>query len=111
MDTIGDRAFSNCKGFTSITCKAVVPPVCNENKGCFDDVDKSIPVYVPAESVALYKGAAAWHEFTNIQAIPNTEGIDQQQCTPDQGTKHIENGVLYIERNGRTFTIQGQEIK
>lgn len=111
VDTIGDRAFYWCEGLTSITCKAIIPPVCNENKDCFYDVDKSIPVFVPAESVALYKGAPAWHEFTNIQPIPEEEGIEELQCGNGEGTKVIENGVLYIERNGRTFTIQGQKIK
>ena len=111
VDTIGDRAFYWCEGLTSITCKAVIPPICNENKYCFYDVDKSIPVFVPAESVALYKSAPAWHEFTNIQPIPEEEGIEELQYGNGEGAKHIENGVLYIERNGRTFTIQGQEIK
>ena len=110
VDTIRDRAFYWCEALTSITCKAIVPPVCSGNS-CFYDVSRSIPVYVPAESVAVYQGAPVWHEFTNIQAIPEEEGIESIQTGNRQGTKVIENGVLYIERNGRTFTIQGQEVK
>ena len=110
VDTIRDRAFYWCEALTSITCKAIVPPVCSGNS-CFYDVSRSIPVYVPAESVAVYQGAPVWHEFTNIQAIPAEEGIESIQTGNRQGTKVIENGVLYIERNGRTFTVQGQEVK
>ena len=109
VDTIGDSAFDGCKALSSITCKAIVPPICSEHY-CFGDVNKSIPVYVPAESVAVYQGAPIWHEFTNIRAIPS-EGLEELQSGKRQGKKVIENGVLYIERNGRTFTTQGQEVK
>ena len=68
VTSIGDDAFYDCSGLTSITCEATTPPTCVS--GCFWDVDKSIPVYVPANSVALYKAANEWKEFTNIQAIP-----------------------------------------
>lgn len=67
MDTIREEAFSGCEGLTSITCKAVVPPTLGDN--VFRWVNKSIPLYVPAESVGLYKSAPQWNEFTNIHAI------------------------------------------
>ncbi len=51
----------------SITCEAVTPPTLGNN--VFDGVDKSIPLYVPVESVDAYKTANGWKEFTNIQPI------------------------------------------
>lgn len=67
METIREVAFSGCEGLTSITCKAVVPPTLGDD--VFQRVDKSIPLYVPAESIGLYKSAPQWNEFTNIHAI------------------------------------------
>lgn len=67
METIREVAFSGCERLTSITCKAVVPPTLGDD--VFQRVDKSIPSYVPAESVGLYKSAPQWNEFTNIHAI------------------------------------------
>ena len=35
--------------------------------------EKSIPVYVPANSLEAYKGANWWKDFTNIQEIPDNQ--------------------------------------
>lgn len=67
VTSLGERGFSACKGLTTITCEAVTPPTCGTEE--FYSVDKSIPVYVPAESVNAYKSASYWSEFTNIQKI------------------------------------------
>ena len=64
---IRDDAFCGCEGLISITCKAVVPPALGD--GVFRRVDKSIPLYVPAESIDLYQSAPQWREFTSINAI------------------------------------------
>ena len=47
-------AFNLCEGLTSIVCKAITPPMISET---FYGVDKSIPVYVPAGSLNVYKSA------------------------------------------------------
>ena len=65
VKSIGAYAFSYCSNLTSITCEATTPPDCNSN--CFDDVDKSITVYVPANCVAKYKAANEWKNFDFIQ--------------------------------------------
>ena len=93
VTTIGDNAFYYCdnikkivlpesitslgvgvfgrpygtSSLTEITCLAKIPIIIQS--GTFDKVNKSIPLYVPAESVDLYKNAYYWKEFTNIQAI------------------------------------------
>jgi len=67
VTSIGDYAFIHCRGLTSITCKAITPPTIQSNT--WTNVTKSIPVYVPADSVSLYQQAQYWSQFTNIQAI------------------------------------------
>ena len=59
--------YSGCNSLTFITCEANTPPSCGYN--CFIYVNKSIPVYVPANSINAYKKADGWKDFTNIQAI------------------------------------------
>ncbi len=70
VTSIGSDAFFGCRGLTSITCEAVNPPTLGSS--VFYGVNKSIPLYVPAQSVNEYKAADQWKEF-NIQAIPGTE--------------------------------------
>ena len=67
VTSIGEYAFYNCSYLTSINCEAIIPPVCNRE--CFIYVNKSIPVYVPANSINAYKDADEWMNFTNIQPL------------------------------------------
>jgi hypothetical protein len=64
VTSIGDEAFAGCRGLTSITCNAVTPPAGDYH--LFYNVDKSIPVYVPADSIELYRTADQWKEFSNV---------------------------------------------
>lgn len=40
----------------------------------FLHVNTSIPLYVPAESIELYKTAPQWQQL-NIQRLPNSKGF------------------------------------
>ena len=68
VTSIGDGAFFKCKGLTSITFKGSTPPTFGND--VFDYVDKSIPVYVPANSIEAYKEPLEGLDFSNIQANP-----------------------------------------
>ena len=67
VTSIGESAFYDCSGLTSITCKATTPP--SVGSLVFYLVPKTIPLYVPAESVNAYKAADQWKDFTNILPI------------------------------------------
>lgn len=69
VEMIREAAFSGCEGLVSITCKATIPPALGDD--VFQWLNKSIPLYVPAESIDLYQSAPQWCEFTNINAINN----------------------------------------
>lgn len=92
---------------TSITCEATNPSTCGGD--AFDDVDKSIPLYVPKESVSAYKNANQWKEFTNIQGVEMA--IDEVAPEDVPTTKTIRNGQLLIERNGDLFNAQGTRVE
>lgn len=81
---IGECAFSYCVDLASITCNAPTPPVCDDTDDVFADIDRTIPVYVPAASVSAYQTANVWSEFTNIQPLAtdydNTLSIDDMEA-------------------------------
>lgn len=73
---IGDQAFIWCAGLASITSKAITPPSLGGNN-VFLNIDKSIPLYVPEESVDVYKATTVWKDFENIVAIPDPEAEEE----------------------------------
>ena len=66
VTNVGYRAFEGCSALTEITVKTILPPAVF-NSDSFKNVNRSIPVYVPQESLQAYKDAPVWSEFTNLQ--------------------------------------------
>ena len=58
---------------TEICVEATTPPAIYSNT--FSQVNKSIPVYVPAGFEEAYRSATYWKNFTNIQAITVSDVI------------------------------------
>ena len=73
VTSIGDYAFA-WSGLTTITVLAATPPTIGGQ--AFQDVDKSIPVYVRSGSIDLFTNAEAWNEFTNFIVLTNIEFAD-----------------------------------
>ena len=67
VEIIEASAFENCHGIYSIICKAKNPPTINDNS--FNGVAKdNFTLEVPEESVARYRTANYWSDFTRIAA-------------------------------------------
>ena len=139
VETVGKYAFDDCaaetliigsgllstgmyafsmKNLKNVVCKAVTPP----DLGMYSFYDTNQPnavLYVPDESVNVYQTASQWKNFGRILPLSQIppgiiigEGIDH--VTDDQSSmtnKVLRNGLLFIERNGRTYTTSGQEMK
>lgn len=79
ITNIGNKAFSGCTGLTSFTSEAITPPALGTNvfEGInnngpqieSDATENSIPLYVPQESVDLYKAADQWKDFYVQQIV------------------------------------------
>ncbi len=64
VTSIGDGAFYGCSGLSEIYSMISEPFEVNAN--CWSQVNKDIPLYVPAGSRAKYQATAGWNVFTNI---------------------------------------------
>ena len=67
VTSVGGFAFA-CKNIASITFKGSTPPEFGEY--VFRDVNNTIPVYVPANSIEAYKSAFEGLGVSNVQANP-----------------------------------------
>ena len=88
VTSIGSSAFWNCSSLTSITFEGSRHPKFG-NK-VFDDVDKSIPVYVPSISIEEYKNVLGGLGFSNIQAIPPISLKDNASYTQDSQADGVD---------------------
>jgi hypothetical protein len=43
--------------------------------------------------------------------MPAQEGVETPSGSPSWGEKVLRNGMLLIERNGKTYNAQGMEVK
>ena len=114
VTSIANEAFRDFKDLTSITCEASTPPTCGSE--CFTNVNKSIPLHIPANSVEEYNVADGWKEFTNIKLLEGTETYtvtldhnkgngDPEQITVTYNRPMPENiGLVAPTRTGFEFT-------
>jgi hypothetical protein len=75
VTSIGDYAFDHCKGLTEIYSYIEEP--FGTNISCWEYVDKSIPLYVPAGTKAKYQTTDGWKNFTNIVEMEDLEPVDE----------------------------------
>ena len=103
--TIGSGVFWSA-ALSELTVTATEPPTVS--KYTFDGVSRTIPVYVPAESLEAYQSAEVWNEFTNLQAI-STTGV-QTPAMPESirmqgGTLHNPQGLHLT-----LYDMQGRQV-
>jgi hypothetical protein len=79
VNIIQDSACYNCSNINNMYVNAIVPP--RIFSSTFATVNKSIPVYVPCESILEYKSSDKWNEFTNIQCNIGIDNIKADYIT------------------------------
>lgn len=113
VQDIGNSAFLMCTALTLVTCEATTPPLLEW--GAFNYIPfAEATLYVPAESIELYKAAEQWKDFGTIlpleQAPSNVEYVISFDSTNDSSIKTLCNGQLLILRDGKTYNAMGQEL-
>ncbi len=110
VQSIGDNCFALCSKLNKITCLATVPPTIEAKT--FYDVKRSIPLYVPEASINDYANDTYWGEFINTQAAETPDGVDNILQEGTSSTRKVlENGTIYILRNGERYTIDGRKVE
>ena len=77
LTEISAKAFYNCSNLDTIFSRSTTPPTVG-NVSAFENVDKTIPLIVPAGCRDAYANAYAWRDFFNISDNP-TQGIADTQ--------------------------------
>jgi hypothetical protein len=104
MGIIQTGAFSGCENIKSITCYASEVPFTNFY--CFEGIDKTIPVYVPAESIEAYKTTGEWSEFTNFLPLPQDyELVDLSTTTVTAGQY-----LIVFDDNKAHAAVSGKDL-
>ena len=110
VTSIGEWAFSYCDILTTVICEATEVPELGYD--VFYDMPLSeATLYVPAESLEDYKAAEQWKEFGTIlplDKVPNS--VENIQTTFVNGKKLLRNNQLLILREGKTYSVMGQEM-
>ena len=86
VTNIGSYVFYGCSNLESITCLTLTPPILEMN--VFGNVPKNIPLYVPYQSVYLYKQADQWKDFNVVGIIPNIGSGE-----------YLVSGKVYLDEN------------
>jgi hypothetical protein len=71
VNYIDEEAFRDCTGLISIACLAIKPPSLGFT--VFYDVPTTIPLYVPNESVDIYKVTEDWKDFITTSILTKTD--------------------------------------
>ena len=107
VQTIGSAAFANCTSLEEITCLAAIPPTRSNplvDGDVFDGVDvANVLLYVPMESIELYRNADQWKDFqirvyygseecheymhVNLTALPLITGKLTYRLSTDDGSE------------------------
>jgi len=114
VSRIGFHAFSHCTGLSSVTSLSVLPPKADAS---FYAVNvSSIHLYVPLQSVELYKSADVWKDF-DVQGtviLPEQEFTASGICGADGDNLSwnlSDEGVLTISGVGEMFDYHRNKIK
>ena len=63
VTSISEKAISNCSSLRSVYCEATTPPAGVSRMFVFDN--DNCKIYVPNESVEVYKGAEGWKDYAS----------------------------------------------
>ena len=108
MQYIADNGFALCSKLRRMNVAASTPPTVAART--FEDVDRAIPVYVPTESVGLYKAAPVWKEFNIVGRDNAPTSVDNTEVNSSNVQKIFRDGQVLIIRDGKTYSVMGQEM-
>ncbi|MBP5476718.1 MAG: leucine-rich repeat domain-containing protein [Paludibacteraceae bacterium] len=112
VTSIGASAFAHCYYLESVTFESAVPPTIGYNAFLYCTCDFIVPcgckdAYMAALGVDAERVKENCDIETGVEAT-FTDKDDSHIGKPAR--KFMENGILFIERNGKVYTPQGVEL-
>ena len=114
VTSIGEGAFASCSSLENIISNNPTPPSCF-GLSCFSAVDSDIPVYVPAESIDLYRNAEGWDYFTNFLPLeelePGGSAVEETEADGIALKITARDGRIYCEDEAfHIVNLAGQDV-
>jgi len=127
---IGNSAFENCKGLTSITIPSTITDLGTYALGDCTNLEnikiyattppataksltgltKTIPLYVPEESVDVYKNTFEWEDFTNITGMTTgTENPQESNYSINISNRKVQLSGI-VGKSISVYDISGKKI-
>ena len=114
VTSIGREAFYGCTALTIVICKAILVPSTGEDVFAHVPISSAV-LYVPDESVDIYKYMDPWDGFGSILPISqlptDVEDIQISSNKDASVKKAIRNGQVVILHNDKSYNIMGQEAE
>ncbi|MDY4513029.1 MAG: leucine-rich repeat domain-containing protein [Paludibacteraceae bacterium] len=104
VQSIGDNCFALASKLTKITVNAVTPPTIETKT--FAEVDRTIPVVVPAGTLEAYAAADYWSEFINIEEAP----VTAIAAASIIAGLYTESGRIVCEGEFRIYDLLGRDV-
>jgi len=102
IERVGSYFLSTSPKLAYFECKATKVPVADAD--AFVDVVEGLVPVVPESALEAYKADPVWGQFWNTTAVENIQ-------SDKQTTKFLQEGQVLIFRDGKTFNMQGAELK
>jgi hypothetical protein len=109
LESIADNGFALCAKLGEITVHATEPPMVDSKT--FENVSRSIPVFVPYGAGAKYRAATVWQEFDIRDKADVVTGVDNMYAESISIEKVICNGQVMIVRDGKMYNMLGQLVE
>ena len=112
VTSIGDYAFWHCESLKEVICYAEKVPQMGEGVFVYTPQSEAT-LYVLADALEDYKIAEQWKEFGTILPIQETDTDLENTHSPSpmaNRQKLLRNGQLIILRDGKSYSVMGQEL-
>lgn len=93
LTSVNNNAFANNTKVNRMTVLATTPPDITSHT--FYNIDRAIPVYVPAEAYGNYASHMYWKEF-NLQRMGSTTGLGDTSSIAERITVQGSEIILHV---------------
>ena len=118
VDSIGDRAFANVRmvyytgagWLPYLICEATVPPRLGKDVFFNQTSHGILEIYVPDESVELYRNAEGWKEFMSILGLSTPRPVGIKGAQAGASALKVHDGIDRYTLSNDQLAMQGATL-